>query len=102
MIARNKPAKRSASACRRALFFAAASIGGVIDSAQGISASWLSAINGTWSIASNWSSNPNSPNNSSPNPTDTYDAIIGATGASFAATLNGNITVDTFTLNSSG
>src|SRR5687768_11049203 len=60
---------------------------------------WLSAVNGTWSDASKWSTNPNYPNNGTP-PATTYDAVIDAIGSAYVVTLNSNVTVDMLTLNS--
>src|SRR5262249_35027007 len=84
---------------RRAAFFAAAATLGVTHSADGITASWLIASNGNWTDPAQWSTNPNFPNNDTPAGTN-YDAVIGATGASYTATLNSNITVDSLLLNS--
>jgi hypothetical protein len=84
----------TSSARTRALLGAAA----VLSAASTVSAadttsSWLAAGSGTWSNAANWSAGV--PNNG----TQTYAAVIGATGAAYTVTLNSAITVNDFTLN---
>ena len=64
-----------------------------------VTANWLNATSGTWNTATNWSTNPNFPNNGTPSNT-VYNAVIAATGAPYTVTLNSPITVQGFTLNS--
>src|SRR5580658_4621948 len=63
-------------------------------------AAWNTDAGGDWATASNWSTNPNYPNNGTPSGTD-YAATIAATGSQFyGVTIDSNITVDSLTLNS--
>src|SRR5262245_37693143 len=84
---------------RRNVLFGAAAMSMGLGTAMGASftASWLLPADGTWSNSANWSTNPNAPNNGTPAGA-TYDAVIAATGASYTATLNSSITVDSLTL----
>ena len=92
--------RRTKHARSAALLLSAAfsSIGAYRAQATSFSATWANATNGTWNTAANWSTNPNFPNNGSPGATDTYDALIGATGAAYVVTLNSNITINSLTL----
>ena len=65
-----------------------------------ISSSWLNPVDGNWIDAANWSTNPDAPNNDSPNPGDVYDVTIDATGAPYQATLDTDVTLRNLTLNS--
>jgi autotransporter-associated beta strand protein len=61
-------------------------------------ATWASAVDGNWTTAANWSTNPNFPNNGSPGAGDTYDAIIGASGAAYTTSLGSSVTVNSLTM----
>ena len=93
--------RRSNHARSAALLLSAAisSIGVYRAEATSFVATWVNPADGTWTTATNWSTNPNFPNNGLPGGADTYDAIIGATGAAYVVTLNSNITINTFTFN---
>jgi hypothetical protein len=69
-----------------------------ISRAASTPASWVSAVSGNWTAASDWSTNPAFPNN---NGSTTYAAQIAATGASYDVTVSSSITVSSLTLNSS-
>jgi hypothetical protein len=60
---------------------------------------WSAAINGNWTDATKWSSNPNYPNNNTPTGTN-YTATIAAGSAAYTVSIAQNITVDGLTLNS--
>ena len=60
-------------------------------------ASWLSAINGTWNQRRRLVDQSEFPQQRHAAST-TYDAFINATGASYNVTLNSNITVNSLTL----
>ena len=64
---------------------------------QSIQSNWLNAVDGDWNDPSNWST-PGFPDN---NGTDTFDAVVDATGASYSVDIDQNITLDNFTLDSS-
>ena len=66
-----------------------------------IPSSWLAAASGDWDDATQWSTDPNFPNNGSPLATDTYDVTIDATGPPYTVTLDTNITIDNLSLDSS-
>ncbi len=68
--------------------------------AASVSANWLSAADGDWDVASNWSTDPIIPNNGFPNPADGYDVTIDAAGAPYQVSLTTPVTIDNFTLNS--
>ena len=61
-----------------------------------IAANWTGTT-GNWSNGTNWSTNPNFPNNGQPNPGDVYDAILANGGT---ITLDIPITIQKFTLSS--
>src|SRR4051812_33127918 len=65
-------------------------------------ASWVNPLSALWEDAGFWSTNPVAPNNGSPNPTDTYNAIIGATGGNYTVTLGGTVVLNGLTLASPG
>jgi fibronectin-binding autotransporter adhesin len=67
--------------------------------AAGVTSTWVAATSGDWTFAGNWSTNPLSPNNGNPAGT-TYDAVIGAAGPAYAATLTSDVTLDSLTLSS--
>ncbi|MGH7936947.1 MAG: beta strand repeat-containing protein, partial [Bryobacteraceae bacterium] len=56
-----------------------------------VTATWLHPADGNWTTATNWSSNPNFPNNGTPSNT-LYDAVIDATGAPYTVTLANAVT----------
>lgn len=60
---------------------------------------WNTAVSGDWDNAALWSTNPEYPNNGSPNPGDTYNAIIDAAGSAYTVTGNVPVTLDNFTIN---
>ncbi len=66
-----------------------------------IPSSWLSASSGAWDDAMQWSTDPEFPNNGSPDTTSTYDVTIDATGSPYTVTLDTNITIDNLSLDSS-
>lgn len=74
---------------------AAACLGASRASAQ-ISATWLNPVSGNWNDGTLWSTNPDFPNNG----VNTYDAFINQVGPAYVVTLNQNITVRDFTLDS--
>src|SRR5215216_4043464 len=84
-------------ACTRAAIGFAAAVS-LASAARGDTANWLNPVNGNWTDASNWSTNPAYPNNVSPTPT--YDVTIDAAGANYTVSLNSNITLDSLQLNS--
>ena len=57
-------------------------------SAADITSSWLAAGSGTWSNAANWTAGV--PNNG----TQTYAAVIGASGTAYTVTLGGLLVLD--------
>jgi hypothetical protein len=62
-----------------------------------ITSTW-SGNTGNWTDPTQWSTNPNYPNNGTPSGT-TYDAVINAPGAGpHTVTLNSNVTTDSVTL----
>src|SRR4051812_9758505 len=66
----------------------------------GTSATWNSPVDGSWSDAAKWSSNPNYPNNNSPAGT-TYDVSINA-GGTYALTQDVPLTLDSLTIANAG
>ncbi|CAG0959770.1 hypothetical protein PHYC_00660 [Phycisphaerales bacterium] len=61
-------------------------------------ATWLSATNsGNWTNATFWSTDPVFPNNNGPN---LFHAVINATGQAYSVTLDQDITIEDFTLDS--
>jgi hypothetical protein len=76
-----------------ALAFAGTSLAGEITS------SW-SGNTGNWTDPTQWSTNPNYPNNGTPSGT-TYDAVINAPGTGpYTVSLASNVTTDSVTLDS--
>ena len=65
-----------------------------------IESSWLSANNGKWTDASQWSTSPDFPDNGRPNAGDPYTVLIDATGAPYFVSLNGSVSVDEVTIDS--
>lgn len=61
---------------------------------------WLKASSGDWTNAANWSSNPNYPNNGSPDPDDLYDAVIQATGSYYVVSLRNDVDLNRLSLSS--
>jgi hypothetical protein len=67
--------------------------------ASEITSTW-SGNTGNWTDPTQWSTNPNYPNNGTPSGT-TYDAVINAPGTgAYTVMLNSNITTDSVTLDS--
>src|ERR1700690_4048497 len=67
--------------------------------ASEITSNW-SGNTGNWTDPTQWTTNPNYPNNGTPAGTE-YDAVIDAPGAGpYTVTLNSNVTTDSVTLNS--
>jgi hypothetical protein len=67
--------------------------------ASEITSTW-SGSTGNWTDPTQWSTNPNYPNNGTPTGT-TYDAVINAPGTgAYTVTLNSNVTTDSVTLDS--
>ncbi len=62
-------------------------------------ASRVNAVDGNWIDPTAWSTNPNYPNDGQPGVSDTYDAIIGATGGSYTVTLQNVIELHSLTMN---
>lgn len=80
-----------------AILAAAAGLCAVVGTTHGqVTATWLTASSGNWSDATRWSTNPDFPNNGA----QTYNAVITATGAAYTVTLDQNIEVTDFTLDS--
>ncbi|GJQ28141.1 MAG: hypothetical protein HBSAPP03_00250 [Phycisphaerae bacterium] len=82
----------------RAVVLVAGLAAGVSASEAGaqISAFWSNPVSGNWNNGALWSTNPDFPNNG----VNTYDAFINAMGSAYTVTLNQNITVRDFTLDS--
>lgn len=59
---------------------------------------WLTAADGDWSTATNWSTDPIYPNNDSPTAGDTYDVTLDATGSPYTVTVDEAVTIDNLTL----
>src|ERR1700690_976026 len=67
--------------------------------ASEITSNW-SGNTGNWTDPTQWTTNPNYPNNGTPAGVE-YDAVINAPGAGpYTVTLNSNVTTDSVTLNS--
>src|SRR5690349_1716200 len=65
-------------------------------------ATWVNPVSGVWDNSTLWSTNPVAPNNGSPTPADTYNAVIGATGGNYVVTLGSTIALNGLTLGSPG
>lgn len=63
------------------------------------SVSWLSAVSGTWTDGTKWSSNPVYPNNGSPAGA-TYAVSINATGSPYVVELKSDVTLSSLNINS--
>lgn len=63
------------------------------------SVSWLSAVSGTWTDASKWSSIPVYPNNGTPSGS-TYFATVSASGAPYLVRLSSSATISGLTIDS--
>jgi hypothetical protein len=88
---------------RRGLFLlASAAVAGLAVARSGaseITSTW-SGNTGDWTDATQWSTNPDYPNNDTPTGVN-YDAVINAPGAgAYTVSLSSSITVDSVTLNS--
>ncbi len=89
---------------RRRVAFALAAAAAVLFSSlatlalAGTTATWQNPVDGNWTDATKWSSNPNYPDNG--NPGAPYSASISAAGT-YTVTLDSDITVDSLTINSS-
>jgi len=57
-----------------------------------VSTSWLAPVDGTWTSAAAWSSNPHYPNNGTPAGTN-YLATVDAAGADYTVSLNEPVTI---------
>jgi len=68
--------------------------------AVGTSSEWLTAVDGSWADASNWSTDPFFPKNDFPNFGDEYDALINAVGNPYTVVLSESVAVKSLTLNS--
>ena len=80
-----------------------AAVGGAVLASQALgatNASWLAAVDSSWTDPAAWSTNPFFPNNASPNPADLYNASITASGSPYTVTLNSDITISSLLLNS--
>ena len=89
---------------RRAWAYAATSAAAVfagasVCAAQEVTSYW-SGVTGSWTDPTQWSTDPNYPNNGTPSGV-TYDAVINAPGTDpYTVTLNSNVTVDSVTMDS--
>jgi hypothetical protein len=83
------------------LLLAAAVAGVALPAMAETTSSWINPVNGQWTDASKWSSNPCYPNNGSPAET-IYDALIGAGNRAYTVTLSSDVCVDDLTINSYG
>src|SRR5438477_11422884 len=64
-----------------------------VSAALAVTASWVAPVDGSWTLAPAWSSNPASPDNSQPNPADIYYATISAAGSPYTVSLASDITI---------
>ena len=71
-----------------------------LDTAAGITASWLNAVSGSWTDGSKWSTSPSYPANGNPDLGDAYDVAMTATGAPYTIQLASPTTVNSLELNS--
>ncbi len=62
--------------------------------AMGDDATWVSALSGDWTDATNWSTDPVFPDNNG----TTFDVFITPTGAAYTVTLDAAITIDEFNM----
>ena len=77
------------------LFPLARSIEAAVSTSQ-----WLAATSGSWTTASNWSTNPSYPDNGSPTAADQYQVLINQTGAPYTVSLTPKVRVDSVTIDS--
>ena len=67
--------------------------------AQTVTATWLNPVSGSWNDPTNWSSNPDYPNNDEP-PGVSYNATISAVGAPYTIDLLNSVSLGTLTMSS--
>ncbi len=83
----------------RLIAVAGSALGAWVACASGqTAATWLAPVNGAWSDATKWSTNPFFPNN---NGSTLYDAAVSVTGAAYTVNLDVPVTIENFTLDSS-
>ncbi len=65
-----------------------------------IDSQWLSATDGNWTTASNWSTDPIYPHNGAPSGASEYDVLIDKVGAPYTVTLADKVSVSSLKLDS--
>ena len=91
---------------RKRTILAAAALSSVLlqydFASAGTTASWINTTGGSWTIATNWSTNPVYPNNGSPTSSDEYDVVIGPSNTAYSLVLDQDVAVDQLILNNGG
>ena len=68
-------------------------------------AAWLDAVDGSWTDATSWSTDPDFPDNGTPTPSDTYDVLIDAIdplGLPYVVTLDSAVSITSLRIDVGG